>query len=134
MKDQVTVLAKYRLSRARETFDDGMKLLKDGTLNSVINRFYYAAFYAARALLATKELDSPKHSGVISLFNKHFVKTGKIDPDKARILKKSFEKRQDTDYEDFVEVGRSEVEDLKDKILEFVDECERGLEDLLKKK
>lgn len=89
MNNKVSILAKYRLSRARETFDDGLKLLKGGSLKSAINRFYYSAFYAARALLATRELDSPRHSGVISLFNKNFVKTGKIDPNKAKVLKKS---------------------------------------------
>jgi uncharacterized protein (UPF0332 family) len=39
-------------------------------------RSYYAMFTAARALLATKHLDSSKHTGVVSLFNQHFVKTG----------------------------------------------------------
>ncbi|MBU1599651.1 HEPN domain-containing protein [bacterium] len=39
-------------------------------------KWLYAIFSAARALLATKDLDSSKHSGVISLFNQHFVKTG----------------------------------------------------------
>lgn len=131
MKKELISLARYRLSRARETYGDALKLLKEGSLNSATNRFYYAAFYAARALLATKELDSSKHSGVISLFNKHFVKTGVITPDKAKILKKSFEKRQDIDYEDFVKITLPEVEGMEDKILEFIDECERLIEDLI---
>jgi uncharacterized protein (UPF0332 family) len=33
-----------------------------------VNRFYYAAFYVARSLLALRELDSSRHNGVISLF------------------------------------------------------------------
>ncbi|MEW6418531.1 MAG: HEPN domain-containing protein [Nitrospirota bacterium] len=133
MKNELIILARYRLSRARETYNDALKLLDEGSLNSAVNRFYYAAFYAARALLATKELDSSKHSGVISLFNRHFVKTGAIEPEKAKVLKKSFEKRQDLDYEDFVKITRSEVEGMKDKILEFIDKCEKLLEELLKK-
>jgi uncharacterized protein (UPF0332 family) len=66
VKKELIALAHYRLSRARETYNDALKLLEEGSLNSATNRFYYAAFYAARALLATKELDSSKHSGVIS--------------------------------------------------------------------
>lgn len=131
MKKELIALARYRLTRAKETFDDALKLLNEGSLNSATNRFYYAAFYAARAILATKEIDSSKHSGVISLFNKHFVKTGIIEPDKAKILKRSFEKRQDIDYEDFVEITRQEVEGIKDKVLEFINECEKALERLL---
>lgn len=134
MKKELIALARYRLTRAKETFDDALKLLNEGSLNSAINRLYYAAFYAARAILATKEIDSSKHSGVISLFNKHFVKTGIIEPDKAKILKRSFEKRQDIDYEDFVEITRQEVEGIKDKVLEFMNECEKALEQLLKNK
>ncbi|HIC91137.1 MAG TPA: HEPN domain-containing protein [Syntrophaceae bacterium] len=89
MKKGLIALAKYRLSRSRETFNNGLKLLNGGSLNSATNRFYYAAFYAARSLLATQELDSSKHSGVISLFTKHFVKTGIIEPDKAKIFNKT---------------------------------------------
>lgn len=134
MKKEVIALARYRMSRSRETFNDGLRLLDEGSLNGATNRFYYAAFYAARALLAARELDSSKHSGVISLFNKHFVKTGTIEPDKAKILKKSFEKRQDIDYEDFVEITRPEVENLKEKVLAFIDTCEKVLEQLFEKK
>ncbi len=56
-----------------------------------------AAFYAARAILATLGLDSPKHSGVIALFNRHFVKSQLVPTDAARVLVRSFEKRLQTD-------------------------------------
>lgn len=72
MKKELAGLAHYRMERARETFQDGARLLENGSLKGAANRLYYAAFYAARALLAVLELDSSKHSGVISLFNKHF--------------------------------------------------------------
>ncbi len=63
-------LSQWRLEKAEKTFIEGDQLLKLGFYNGAINRFYYAAFHAARALLATKNLDSAKHSGVISLFNR----------------------------------------------------------------
>lgn len=76
MKEELKALARYRLSRAKETLKDGSILLNEGSFNSAVNRHYYAAFYAARALLVTKELDSSKHSGIIALFQNHFVKSG----------------------------------------------------------
>ena len=94
MKSEVEALARHRLSRAREAFAEGDHLLVKGALMGAVNRFYYAAFYAARALLATREVDSSRHTGVISLFQKHFVKTGLVLPDKAQALPRSFEKRQ----------------------------------------
>lgn len=72
-------LAKHRLDRAREALRDAEFLLQQGSLISATNRFYYAAFYAARACLATKEIDSGRHSGAISLFQQHFVKTGLME-------------------------------------------------------
>lgn len=43
---------------------------------SVMNRLYYAMFYAVLALLQEKEMGTSKHSGAIALFDREFVKTG----------------------------------------------------------
>ncbi len=93
-----------------------------------MNRLYYAAFYAARALLATKTLDSSRHSGVIALFQEHFVKTGVISPDAARALPRAFEKRQTSDYGDFSEPSNEEVLDLRRQIVAFVAACEASVQ------
>ncbi len=52
MKSELEKLARHRLSRAREAFAEGEQLLAAGGLMGAVNRLYYAAFYAARALLA----------------------------------------------------------------------------------
>ena len=92
-----------------------------------VNRFYYAAFYAAKAVLATKGLDSSKHSGVIALFQQHFVKTGVIDQAIAKALPRAFEWRLDTDYEDFASIEDATVNDIADQVRTFVDTCEAWL-------
>ncbi|MDK2930753.1 MAG: hypothetical protein PWR07_884 [Bacillota bacterium] len=131
MKPEVRVLAEYRMERAKESFEEGSTLLETGGLTEAVNRFYYAAFYAARALLALKQLDSSKHSGVISLFQRHFVKDRLIDAQVSKVLPSAFEKRQDTDYEDFVTVTRAEVSSLKEDVRRFIEECERVLNKLV---
>ena len=80
MNPEVEALARHRLARAREALGEGEHLLTNGALMGAVNRFYYAAFHAARSLLATRQLDSSRNSGVISLFQQHFVKTGLIAP------------------------------------------------------
>lgn len=55
MSKEVAALAEYRLERSRDTYEDGNTLLQRGSLAGAMNRYYYAAFYAARALLATVE-------------------------------------------------------------------------------
>lgn len=58
-------------------------------------------FTAARAALALVELDSSKHSGIISLFNREFVKTGRVERTLGRILLDARDLREDADYEEF---------------------------------
>lgn len=131
MKAEVGALARHRLSRAREAFAEGEHLLAKGGFMGAVNRFYYGAFYAARALLAVRQVDSSRHSGVISLFQKHFVKTGLVDVDRAKALPRSFEKRQKSDYGDFSTVTREETEAIREEIRAFVEECARVLGQLI---
>jgi hypothetical protein len=44
-------LVKYRLEKAKETFEDAQLLIESKRWNSAINRLYYSAFYAVIALL-----------------------------------------------------------------------------------
>ncbi len=94
-------LSKWRIEKAEITFKDGERLEHFGSYHSAINRFYYAAFHAVRALLATKELDSAKHSGVISFFNKEFVKVGIVSKSSSKALSDLFRLRTHADYDDF---------------------------------
>lgn len=131
MRPEIEALARHRLSRAHETLAEGEQLLAQSKLMGAVNRFYYAAFYGARALLATREADSSKHSGVISLFQKQFVKTGLFNTDRARALSRSFEKRQKSDYGDFSTVAPEEARGIGEEVQVFVDECARVLERLI---
>ena len=102
-------LVSYRLQRARETLADARILADAGRWNPCVNRLYYACFYAVSALLIQKGLSSTKHTGLRSLFNRHFVKTNKVSKDKARIFNDLFERRQEGDYVDFVSFEESQV-------------------------
>ena len=118
-------LVAHRLGRAEETLGEGRALLAAGSLPGAVNRLYYAAFYAARAVLATRGLDSSKHSGVIALFNQNFVKSGQLPAELRSVLTRAFERRQDSDYGDFVDYDRPEVEKLSGEVEAFVRECRR---------
>jgi len=102
-------LVSYRLQRARETLADARILADAGRWNPWVNRLYYACFYAVSALLIQEGLSSTKHTGLRSLFNRHFVKTNKVPKDKARIFNDLFERRQEGDYVDFVSFEESQV-------------------------
>jgi uncharacterized protein (UPF0332 family) len=97
--DQTKELISYRLSQAEEMLK-AAKTLTESQISprSVVNRTYYAMFYSVLAILATINKGSGKHSGVISLFNMHFIKTGILPRDLGKVLHNAFELRQEADY------------------------------------
>lgn len=114
-------LISYRLARANETMEDALILANAGRWNACVNRLYYSCFYVVSALLVRHGLSSSKHTGVRSLFNKHYVKTGKVPKDLARIYNDLFERRQEGDYIDFVRFQESQV-------LPWISEAEQLIE------
>ena len=93
-----------------------------GLYHGAINRFYYAAFHAARALLAVKRLDSAKHSGIISLFNREFVKTRTISKKASKTLSTLFALRSEADYDDFRSFDQEEVIEARAAVRALIDE------------
>jgi uncharacterized protein (UPF0332 family) len=117
-------LIDYRRNRAKETLNDAEQLFNSGSLFSAVNRIYYAMFYEVIALLLTRDLSSPKHSGVKSLFNKEFVKTGKVSIESGRLFARMFDFRQKGDYEDFVAFEKEKVKEWLEGAKLFIDELE----------
>lgn len=126
-KRQKQVVA-HRLARAHETLA-AASALEDGHFYfSAINRLYYACFYAVTALLATQGLASSKHSGVLSLFNRHFVKTGIIDNELGKIYGNLFDTRHEGDYTDFATFTPKELAELHEAAANFVENISRLIE------
>ncbi len=103
-------LAWRRLKRARQHLKSARDLLVHEDFADSVSRSYYAIFQAARALLATEQLESRKHSGVIALFNRYFVKTGKVDRQLGVVLKDARRSREMADYSDLAEFAREDAE------------------------
>ena len=78
-------------------------LLREGLYRDAVSRAYYAMFYAAKALLATKGLHPRTHGGVLQALGEHFAKPGTLDPELTGSLGFAMQSRQRADYgEDFV--------------------------------
>lgn len=124
MKKESIDLAKYRLEKARNTLSDAKKYIKDATLDSTVNRIYYAMFYAVNALLITKGLSSSKHSGVRALFNREFINKGLIEKEGGEFYSEMFDRRQKGDYKDFVKFKKEDVEDWLKNAEKFISKIE----------
>ncbi len=128
MTDDILKLIKYRFSQAEETLTVAEEMLSNRHYRDAVNRAYYAMFYCGLGLLASKKLGSSKHSGVLSLFSQHFVKTGMFPAEAGGHLRKAFEIRQRGDYREFVEIKKEEAEETIRNAEKFVDEAHRVLD------
>ena len=119
--DATEVLIAYRLEQAQTALDDARYLL-DGNRSpqSIINRSYYAMYYAAIALLQKIGKIPSKHSGVISLFDTEFVKKGVFPKDHSKNFHKAFELRQVSDYRTTKPLKREQAEEAWNKAVDFV--------------
>jgi uncharacterized protein (UPF0332 family) len=122
MNDSKSDLVNYRLQRAYEALEDARILADAGRWNICVSRLYYACFYAVSALLIQKGLSSSKHAGIRSLFNKHYVKTGQVSKEMAQIYNDLFERRQESDYLDFICFEESQVSPWICRAEAFVDQ------------
>lgn len=120
---ELETLFTYRLQEAEETFADAIQMLAGKcSSRSIVNRAYYAMFYAVLALFIRFETvhKTSKHSGIIGIFNKEFIHTGKIDIRFAKMLNSIFESRLEGDYKGLVELTLEDAEDAVEKARVFV--------------
>lgn len=122
-------LSAARLKRARQHLKSARDLLTNEDFADSISRSYYTIFQVARALLATAQLESRKHSGVIALFNQHFVKPGKVDKQLGVILKNARRYRELADYDDLAEFAQEDAEEQIRDAEKFLSEIEQFLRD-----
>lgn len=127
---EVLELSRYRLSKAQTILHSAHILFDNEDYAGSVNRSYYSVFTAARALLALKGLDSKKHSGVIALFNQHYVMTGIINKEAGKILRTAKGLREDSDYADFVEISREVAASELKKAEELLKEIEAKIAEL----
>lgn len=104
-EDEIT----SNLERADTNLQIASELLEKGYYDVSASRSYYAAFYAASALLLNEGIDTSKHSGVIALIHQHFVKSGKLSKEQGRNLNWLFELRSVGDYGVSLHVGSDDA-------------------------
>ena len=110
----------YRTALARETMEVAKAALAEGHLHSAVNRLYYACFYMVSALLFAEGHASSKHSGIRSLFNRHWIKTGRLPAEMSQFYRDLFNLRQQADYDDFVDFNVDDVRACYEKARTFV--------------
>ncbi len=115
-----TVEIQANLERAEQAVEAAGKLLSEGYYDFAASRAYYAAFYAATALLLKEGMEFSKHSGVIAAIHRQFIKTGKFEKQFGKDLNWLFELRSVGDYGVTVHVPQQEAEQAIEAARRFV--------------
>lgn len=90
----------YRIERAYIALEQAKKNLEINCLEVTANRLYYAAYYAASALLISYGINTKSHEGNIGLFGQKFVITGLLSRDLGKLYNQLFQLRLTGDYSD----------------------------------
>ena len=124
-------LIRYRLISAKEKLTSAKLLLDAGLYQDSVGRSYYSIFSSMRAVLAIRQVDFSKHAGVISYFQKEYIKTNIFDKKYSKYIQQAFQIRNGCDYDDFFIVSRQDAEEQyqrAEEILKVVQEYITTLE------
>ena len=115
-------LSNYRLSQAEDSIKVAQMSFDNGLYKDSINRSYYAAFYAVKAL---EEVDFKRHKDAIGYFNKTYVATEKFSKELGRKIGMLKQLREKSDYDDFYIAGKEEAENQIKTALMMIQEVKK---------
>ena len=95
-------IIRVKISHAKTTLKEAQLLLENNFTGAALNRLYYACFYAASALLSSKDSLIKTHSGVKQMLGLHFVVPDLIPKEMGKIYSDLFSNRLGVDYDDMV--------------------------------
>lgn len=122
-------LSRYRIRQSEESLDEATYLLSgQKSPRSIINRAYYAMFYCVLALLIYEEYSSSRHSGILSYFNKRFIKENIFSEAIGRSINKAFDLRQREDYREYSELTYEQVAPFIEDAAVFVNTVKEYLQ------
>ncbi len=108
------------LRLADEELETSQLLLNNQHYRAAVSRAYYAMYYATQALLASKNVTSHTHKGIIQQFSQHFVKSGELSTQMVTDLKRAYDLRQLSDYEAAVVLSLEQANMALDAAADFV--------------
>jgi uncharacterized protein (UPF0332 family) len=115
------------IAKAKDSLDAARGLLRDGHPDFAASRAYYAMFYVAGALLATRGRSYSKHSAVIVAFGREYAKPGTMDARFHRWLIAAQNLRNVADYGTGMNVSREQAESVCAWAEEFIEAAEAYL-------
>ncbi|HLP48321.1 MAG TPA: HEPN domain-containing protein [Candidatus Kapabacteria bacterium] len=97
------------------------------SFRSAINRSYYAMFYSVLALICKKGMGTSKHTGVLSIFDREYVKHEIFPKEMSKLFHQAFYLRQQCDYEEFTLISKEETIEILDGAKNFLEKIKKHL-------
>ena len=120
-------IIRIKIAKAIRTLSEAEKMIEFNYSNAALNRLYYACFYAASALLFSKDIFTKTHSGIKQMLGMHFINTGLLSAPLGHFYSNIFRSRQGYDYDDLEDADMEMVRELAALAKEFVDESRKLL-------
>ena len=111
MDNRQDELSRYRIQEAKDSLKVAQHCLTEGLYKDSINRSYYAAFYAIKAVLALGTIDFKRHKDVVAYFNKEYVAGGIFSRELGRKLGMFKQLREKSDYDDFYIASKEQAQE-----------------------
>ena len=118
--DERISLIGLRVDKAKKFLSEADHMIELQLWDMAANRFYYACFHAAQALLVCYGLSAHTHAGTLGVFGMNFVKTGKINKDLGAFFSRMEQLRMKADYNCEYEVTKEEVESMSKPAHDFL--------------
>ena len=112
------------IRRAHETHTVACELHQNHHYNDAVSRAYYSMFYAAKAVLLTKDIITRTHRGTISQLNSNFVRVGEFEEMVWKYLPLSETLREEADYSITKRITQEESDEILIGAQIFIQRCE----------
>ncbi len=127
MNERENDLIKYRLEQAYESIESAWILFDNEKYRSSVNRAYYGMFYAVLALLVKTSDSLSRRSGVISYFDREFVKKGIFNKDLSRWFHQAYDFRQRADYTEMFSITSERAKEIIKNAEYFIQQIQMHL-------
>ena len=108
-------------AQAGVRLEEAETLFKASLYEGAVARAYYAAFSAARALLAADSEFSKSQNGVIGEFGRRYVRAKIVDPTLGKVLPQLEAKRNLADYGAGRAIGKADAESAISRATELLE-------------
>lgn len=109
------------IDKSQRAMKSASREFNAGEYDYACSRAYYAAFYLIEGVLLLDSKRFTKHSAVISVFNKDYVKAGVFPVEFSKHIKYLLKRREIGDYSFSISVGEEDARNCISKVTEMFD-------------